>query len=140
VPAIVNLLAADPLGAGRELPPGGDLTPYLRAFHAIDDDPAQLLLVATTADDEVAGTLQLTFIPGLARKGALRGQIEAVRVRPDCRGAGLGQMMIEWAIGEARRRECALVQLTTDKQRTDAHRFYARLGFVNSHEGMKLTL
>jgi GNAT superfamily N-acetyltransferase len=84
--------------------------------------------------------MQLSFLPGLARRGALRAQIEAVRVAESCRGSGLGGAMIGWAIDEARRRGCALVQLTSDKSRTGAHRFYRRLGFVASHEGMKLAL
>lgn len=140
VPAIVDLLAADPLGAARDGAVDGDLSPYRRAFEAIDNDPAQLLLVATTDDDGVVGTMQLTFIPGMARRGALRAQIEAVRVHEDHRGHGLGREMFAWAIDEARRRGCGLVQLTTDKDRTDAHRFYERLGFVASHEGLKLHL
>ena len=89
---------------------------------------------------DVVATLQLSFIPGLARRGALRAQIEAVRVADACRGGGLGAAMMAWAIGEARRRGCALVQLTSDKSRTSAHRFYERLGFVATHEGMKLAL
>jgi GNAT superfamily N-acetyltransferase len=136
VPAIVELLAADPLGATREL---SDPAPYARAFAALDADPAQLLMVAT-AGAEIVGTFQLSFIPGLSRGGALRAQIEAVRVRDDHRSAGLGAEMLEWAIAEARRRGCALVQLTTDKTRPDALRFYERLGFVASHEGLKLAL
>ena len=92
------------------------------------------------ADGRIAGTMQLSFLPGLARRGALRAQIEAVRVAGSQRGSGLGGAMLRWAIGEARRRGCALVQLTTDKSRADAHRFYERLGFVASHEGMKLDL
>ena len=136
VPAIVGLLAADQLGATRE---GGDLAPYLQAFAALDGDPAQLLVVAT-AQDQVVGTLQLTFIPGLARRGALRAQIEAVRVGAAHRAAGLGTAMVGWAVEEARGRGCALVQLTTDKRRTRARRFYERLGFTASHEGMKLFL
>jgi GNAT superfamily N-acetyltransferase len=84
--------------------------------------------------------MQLSFLPGLARRGALRAQIEAVRVRKDFRDRGLGAAMLGWAINESRRRHCALVQLTTDKSRTTAHRFYERLGFVASHEGMKLSL
>ena len=90
--------------------------------------------------DDVVGTCQLSFLPGLARRGAFRAQIEAVRVRADHRGRGLGEGMIAWAIAEAGRRGCALVQLTTDKARTDAHRFYERLGFVPSHVGFKLYL
>lgn len=140
VAPIVDLLAADQLGAYRDGGPGADLAPYHRAFDAIDTDPAQLLLVVTTDSDTVVGTMQLTFIPGMARRGALRAQVEAVRIAADHRGHGLGGAMIEWAIAEARRRDCALVQLTTDKTRTDAHRFYERLGFVASHEGLKLRL
>jgi GNAT superfamily N-acetyltransferase len=138
VPSIVALLAADQLGATRDS--GADLVPYQQAFDAIDADPAQLLLVVTTADGAALGTMQLTFIPGMARRGALRAQIEAVRIGADHRSRGLGKAMLDWAIDEARRRGCALVQLTTDKTRTDAHRFYQRLGFVASHEGLKLHL
>jgi len=140
VRAIVELLAADQLGATRD---GADddeqLEPYRRAFEAIDADPAHLLVVAES-NGEVVGTLQLSFLPGLARHGALRAQIEAVRVRSDRRSSGLGGELMTWAIDEARRRGCALVQLTSDKRRTDAHRFYTRLGFVPSHEGFKLAL
>ena len=138
VPALVALLADDPLGSTRETH-DDDLAPYRRAFALIDGDPAHVLVVAADGDD-VVGTFQLSFLPGLARRGALRAQIEAVRVRADQRGRGLGEAMIGWAIDEARRRECALVQLTTDKARAEAHRFYERLGFVASHEGLKLPL
>jgi GNAT superfamily N-acetyltransferase len=135
VPAIVAMLADDPLGAARERP--GDPR-YAAAFAELDADPRQLLAVAE-AGGEVIGTLQLTFIPGLSRRGATRALIEAVRVRSDQRGGGLGQRLVEWAIEQAKQRGCALVQLTTDASRTDAHRFYARLGFTASHVGMKLT-
>jgi ribosomal protein S18 acetylase RimI-like enzyme len=139
LPAVVALLADDPLGSGRE-GADGDLAPYRRAFEQVDGDPAHLLVVAVDGGDVVVGTLQLSFVPGLARRGALRGQIEAVRVAAGARGAGLGAAMLGWAVDEARRRGCALVQLTTDKSRTDARRFYERLGFVASHDGMKLAL
>jgi GNAT superfamily N-acetyltransferase len=140
VPAIVELLAADQLGANRDGAAGqGDLEPYLCAFRLVDADPAHLLLVAVD-DGSVVATMQLSLLPGLARRGALRAQIEAVRVRADHRSRGLGAALFGWAIAEARRRGCALVQLTTDKSRTDARRFYERLGFVASHEGLKLTL
>jgi GNAT superfamily N-acetyltransferase len=140
VAAIVDLLRDDPLGRSREPPPGEeDLGVYERAFAAIDADPAHLLVVALRGG-EVVGTFQLSFLPGLARRGALRAQLEAVRVREGSRGRGLGVAMIGWAIAEARRRGCALMQLTSDKTRTDAHRFYTRLGFVASHEGLKLPL
>ena len=102
-------------------------------------DPAHLLVVVTEGADVLA-TMQLSFLPGLARRGALRAQIEALRVAAQHRNRGLGAAMLEWAIAEARRRRCALVQLTSDKSRTDAHRFYERLGFVASHEGLKLGL
>lgn len=136
--AVVALLADDPLGSTRE-GQGEDLEPYRRAFRAVDADPGQLLVVAV-AGGEVVGTLQLTFIPGLSRRGALRAQIEAVRVREDLRGHGLGAALLDWAVAHARRRGCALVQLTTDKSRGDARRFYERQGFVASHEGLKLLL
>jgi GNAT superfamily N-acetyltransferase len=139
VSRIVELLADDPLGGAREVSGASDLEPYLRAFAMIDADPDELLVVAEDGED-VVGTMQLSFIPGLSRRGASRAQIEAVRVRQDLRDRGLGHAMFEWAIAEARNRGCSLVQLTSDKSRTDAHRFYERLGFVASHEGMKLAL
>jgi GNAT superfamily N-acetyltransferase len=140
LPALVGLLAADQRGATRDgVRDAADLAAYQRAFRAIDSDPAHLLVVAECGLD-VVGTLQLSFIPGLARRGALRAQIEAVRVADRLRGQGLGSAIFGWAIAESCRRGCSLVQLTTDKSRTDAHRFYERLGFVASHEGLKLAL
>lgn len=136
VPGIVAMLADDELGAGRERQ--GDPA-YLTAFDAVAADPNQLLVVADV-DGTAVGTLQLTFIPGLSRQGAVRAQIEAVRIRSDQRGGGLGGELIGWAIETARQRGCALVQLTTDVSRTDAHRFYQRFGFQPSHVGMKLAL
>ena len=137
LPAVLALLAADRLGAHRESP--DDLAPYHAALAAIDADPAQLLVVAV-ADHLVIGVFQLTVIPGLARRGALRAHIEAVRIAREYRGRGLGAAMMRWALDEARRRGCTLAQLTSDKARPDAHRFYERLGFVASHEGFKLAL
>lgn len=134
VEAIVDMLADDPLGASRERP--GDPR-YAEAFAALDTDPRQLLAVAELAG-AVVGTLQLTFVPGLSRVGSTRALIEAVRVRSDQRGGGLGKRMIDWAIDEAKQAGCALIQLTTDASRVDAHRFYERLGFQASHVGMKL--
>jgi GNAT superfamily N-acetyltransferase len=141
LPALVRLLADDPLGAGREgsTDDAADLAPYRRACALVDADPAHLLVVAEAGADVVA-TLQLSVVPGLSRKGALRAQIEAVRVRPDHRGRGLGAALFGWTIEEARRRGCALVQLTTDTSRGEARRFYERLGFVASHTGLKLQL
>jgi GNAT superfamily N-acetyltransferase len=139
VAAIVELLRDDVLGRTREDPsrPGAEL--YMTSFAAIDADPHQLLVVAADAT-EIVGTLQLGFIPGLARSGAWRGQIEAVRVASTRRGCGIGKEMIEWAIAQCRHRGCRHVQLTTDKRRTDAHRFYEGLGFVASHVGYKLAI
>jgi len=138
LPALVALLADDPLGAGREHG-DGDLGAYRTAFDRVDGDPAHLLLVAVQGET-VVGTLQLSLVPGLSRGGALRGQLEAVRVAAGARGHGLGAAMIGWAVDEAGRRGATLVQLTTDKSRAGARRFYERLGFVASHEGMKLPL
>lgn len=149
VQQVVALLADDQLGASRDgAADERGLEPYLSAFEAIDADPAHLLLVAVAVlhrdDDDrcadVVATMQLSFLPGLARRGALRAQLEAVRVAAAHRSSGLGTAMVGWAVEEARRRGCALVQLTTDKRRTDAHRFYERLGFAATHEGMKLHL
>lgn len=137
VAGIVAMIADDQLGATREST--DDLTPYLEAFERIDADPNQLLMVAER-NDELVGTLQLTIIPGLSRRGSSRGLIEAVRVAAPARGAGLGTTLIQWAIEESRTRGCTLVQLTSDKSRTAAHRFYDRLGFLNTHEGFKLKL
>jgi GNAT superfamily N-acetyltransferase len=131
------MLIDDQLGSTRDST--DDLNPYLKAFEEIDTDPNQLLVVADDGTGAV-GTLQLTIIPGLARHGALRGHVEAVRVCSDKRGAGLGGKLMDWAIEESRRRGCALVQLTSSSSRVDAHRFYQRLGFVASHRGFKLRL
>ncbi|GAA2523754.1 MULTISPECIES: GNAT family N-acetyltransferase [Streptomyces] len=137
VPAIVAMLADDPLGAQRESP--DDLTPYVTALERLSSDPNQRLVVAVR-EGRVVGTLQLTFIPGLSRRGATRSLIEGVRIHAEERGSGLGSRLIEWAIDESRKEGCQLVQLTTDKSRTDAHRFYERLGFTASHTGFKLQL
>ncbi|WBC14759.1 GNAT family N-acetyltransferase [Micromonospora sp. WMMA1998] len=137
LPAVLALLADDVLGRDRDLPEVD--AAYERAFADLDADPRNHLVVAEV-DGEPAGCFQLTYIPGLGRHGAERCLIESVRVRSDLRGRGLGRVMMRWAIDQARARGCALVQLTTDKQRADAHRFYRGLGFVASHEGMKLAL
>ncbi|MFD0267097.1 GNAT family N-acetyltransferase [Streptomyces sp. NPDC127106] len=137
LPAIVAMLADDPLGATRESP--DDLTPYLAAYRRLAADPHQHVVVAVRAR-RVVGTLQLTIVPGLSRKGATRSIIEGVRVHADERGSGLGTRFIEWAIEQSRREDCQLVQLTSDVTRADAHRFYERLGFTPSHIGFKLTL
>jgi GNAT superfamily N-acetyltransferase len=139
ITAIIALLADDGLGRQREDANSPPNPKYLEAFQAIDADPHQLQVVAALGD-EVIGTMQLTFIPGLSRKGAWRGQIEGVRIRATHRGSGLGRQMFEWAIDQCRAKGCDLVQLTTDRKRLDAHRFYEKLGFAGSHIGYKLTL
>jgi GNAT superfamily N-acetyltransferase len=140
LPGLVAMIAADQHAAVRDgIRDDADLARYRAALHAIDADPAHLLVVAEVAGT-VVGTFQLSFVPGLARRGSLRAQVEAVRLDGSWRGRGLGTALMRWAVEESRRRGCSLVQLTTDKRRTDAHRFYERLGFVASHEGMKLLL
>ena len=139
VPAIVALLADDKLGSPRENTALPLDERYVAAFRALAADANQQLVVVVDGE-EVIGTLQLSFIPGIARLGAWRGQIEAVRIAAHRRDAGLGQKVFEWAIAACRARGCNLVQLTTDKSRADAHRFYEKLGFVASHVGYKLAL
>lgn len=137
VPSIVALLADDPLGARREDP--ADTGAYLAAFAVIDADPHQFLAVARR-DGRVVGTLQLTFVPGLSHRGATRAQVEAVRVHADERGGGLGTEMMAWAEARAREHGAAMLQLTSDATREDAHRFYERLGYAASHVGLKKRL
>lgn len=143
LPAIVRLLADDSMGAGRERQ--GDMDSYERAFEAIDADPCHVLVVGELAPQGAVGgplvaTFQIIFLPGISRQGAWRSQIEGVRVAASARGQGIGARMMQWAIEESRRRGCTLMQLTTHKSRTAAHRFYQRLGFAADHEGMKLPL
>lgn len=139
LPAIIAMLADDALGSAREdwsVPPAAA---YVEAFGAVDADPNQCLAVAVK-DEQVVGCLQITFVPGLSRLGMWRGQIESVRIHADFRGSGLGREMLLWAIEQCRARRCGLVQLATDKSRSEALRFYESLGFEASHEGMKLGL
>jgi GNAT superfamily N-acetyltransferase len=137
VPRLVDLLIE---GASRALDEAlADDPVYARAFAAIDADPNQLLLVGEQ-DGEVVATLQVTFLQYLLHRGRKVALVEAVRVAAPLRGLGIGAQLLGAAIDEAKGRGCARVQLTTNKQRLDAHRFYARLGFVASHEGMKLQL
>ncbi len=136
---LVKMLADDSLGAQRENPELPLSDDYLQAFSAIDSDTNNELVVAEKAD-QIIGMLQLTFIPYLTHQGSWRCLIEGVRIDKTHRGQGLGQQLFEWAINRAKQRGCTLVQLTSDKQRPDAIRFYQALGFVASHEGFKLKL
>ncbi|MBY4608556.1 GNAT family N-acetyltransferase [Rhizobium sp. 9T] len=138
--AIVRLLADDDLGSAREIVSDPIDARYLSAFAAIEADANQMLAVASDADDQLVGCLQLSFIPGLSRAGMWRGQIESVRIARGFRGSGLGSEFIEWAIAQCVERGCGLVQLTSDKTRVDSIRFYGKLGFVASHEGLKRNL
>lgn len=141
VPGLAALVGADPISAARGDSGEGDLVDYDRAFAALDADPHQLLVVVTRAGDETpVATMQRTLIPGFTRRGAWRSELEAVHVAGHLRGRGLGQRLVQWAVDEARARGCVLVQLTSLHERHDAHRFYARLGFVASHVGFKLPL
>lgn len=137
LPTLVAMLADDHLGAAREAI--DNLTPYQQALAAMNADSNQYQAVAVLGD-EVVGMMQLVLIPGLSHKGSTRLLIEAVRVRADLRGGGIGGQMITWAIDYARQHDCRLVELTTHKSRQAAHRFYERLGFEQSHCGYKLLL
>ena len=137
LPVLVAMLRDDVLGAGREQ---DDMEPYEAAFEAIDRDPNHFLMVVRATDGEIVGMMQLTLLPGLARGAATRLQIEGVRVAASQRGTGLGAAMFNWAHDLGRQSGASIAQLTTDKIRADAHRFYDRLGYESSHEGMKKAL
>ncbi len=140
VPHIVQLLANDKLGKQRENYQDPLPEEYYQAFSRIEQDHNQELMVIEDDEKSIIGTLQLSFIPYLSWCGTTRAQIEAVRIREDQRGKGIGKKLFQWAIRRARERKALLVQLTTDKQRPEALRFYEKLGFKASHEGMKLHL
>lgn len=138
LPRIVHLLADDRFGAGREL----DVSPlpysYARGFRAMQAQGGRVILAVL--DGDVVGCLQLNILHGVSQQGQSRAQVEGVRVDSTCRGAGIGAAMMRHAMAEARIAGCAILQLTTRADRTEAQAFYARLGFVHSHAGMKLTL
>ena len=138
VETIVKMLADDALGGPR----GRLETPlpaaYLAAFERVDRDPNLTLVVAEGEGGSVVGCLQLCILPGLSSQGASRGLIEDVRVASDCRGRGIGEQLVRWALAEARNRGCRLVELLTHHTRVDAQRFYERLGFVRNHVGMTI--
>ncbi|PTS90278.1 GNAT family N-acetyltransferase [Flavobacterium sp. HMWF030] len=140
LPEIIRLLSDDALGQGREdfqlpLPHA-----YIKAFEKIDADPSQELIAVTNEAGDLVGTMQLSFIQYLTYQGGVRAQIESVRIRREDRGKGFGRLMFEWAIERSRQRGAHLVQLTTDKKRPEAVKFYESLGFMPTHEGMKLHL
>lgn len=139
---LVALLADDVLGRERETRETEEaaLAPYARALAAIDRDPAHLLLTARDADGALVATMQLTLLPSLSRSGTTRLQIEAVRVAATVRGGGLGTALMTWALDWGREHGASLAQLTTDRARPHAHRFYERLGFTPSHVGFKVPL
>ncbi|MEX2336624.1 MAG: GNAT family N-acetyltransferase [Fulvivirga sp.] len=138
VPRIVELIANDPLGKARERYEDPLPQQYYKAFEHIDADPNQELMVLTDDKEEIIGTLQLSFIQYLTYQGGIRAQIEAVRIKDNLRGKGLGRKMFQWAIDRAKERDAHLLELTTDKLRPEAIKFYERLGFKASHEGMKI--
>ncbi|MGD1892808.1 MAG: GNAT family N-acetyltransferase [Cyclobacteriaceae bacterium] len=137
VKAIVGMLADDELGSQRENFTDPLPDSYYSAFENISRDPNQELIVVED-QGEIIGTLQLSFIQYLTYQGGIRAQIEAVRIKRDRRGQGLGEQMFRWAIDRTRERGAHLLQLTTDKQRPEAIKFYEKLGFVATHKGMKL--
>lgn len=140
VAAIVALLADDPMGGGRELVSDPPAEGYLSAFERIEAEPRVLLAVAEDDAGAVVGTLQLTFIPGMSNRGGELALLSAVRIASGRRGQGLGGEMVAWALDEARRRGCGIIELLTHNSRVEAQRFYARLGFTPSHVGMRRRL
>ncbi|KUM33612.1 GNAT family N-acetyltransferase [Arthrobacter sp. EPSL27] len=140
--ALMRLLADDPISAARgDQADNSDTAAYQSALTEIVADPANELLVVVNEANESIATMQLTRIPGMARRGSTRLLVEAVRVRSDTRSAGVGSAMMRWVTDSAAPAMAAsLVQLTSDEARQDAHRFYERLGFVGSHRGFKYTV
>jgi len=138
VATIIKMLANDKLGQQREVLHDPLPKQYYQAFEKINADPNQELIVVENEEQEIIGTLQLSFLQYLTYQGGIRAQIEAVRIREDQRGKGIGEKMFVWAIEQSKLRSAHLLQLTTDKKRPDALRFYEKLGFKASHEGMKL--
>jgi ribosomal protein S18 acetylase RimI-like enzyme len=138
VGTIVAMLADDPLGSARERLENPLPQCYFQAFEAVDRDPNVQLVVAQDGNANVVGCLQLCILPGLSSQGASRALIEDVRVATACRSRGIGEQLVQWAVAEARKRGCKLVELLTHQTRIDAQRFYVRLGFQPSHVGMTL--
>lgn len=139
LPFIVGLIASDPVADRRDPAAPGDAAHQRAGFRAIAEDPNHALYVAEMAGEPV-GSFQLSFLPVVARRAAWRGMVESVRVAPELQGQGIGAAMMDFAIARCRERGCSLVQLMSDANRPDAHRFYERLGFTPSHSGFKLVL
>ncbi|WP_143309442.1 GNAT family N-acetyltransferase [Chitinophaga vietnamensis] len=140
LPAIIKMLTTDNFGAAKDIATDPLPALYYEAFDNISRNPMQELIVAEDENGEVVGTLQLTFIQYVAHQGGIRALVEHVRVREDKRGQRIGEKMFQWVIERSREKGAYLVQLTSDKRRKDAIRFYERLGFKDSHAGMKLVL
>jgi GNAT superfamily N-acetyltransferase len=138
VPFIVKMIAEDKLGSLREDYKNPLPEKYFQAFNKINNDPNQELIVVVDDNTEIIGTLQLSFIQYLTYQGGIRAQIEGVRVREDKRGSGIGEKLFNWGITRAKERGAHLIQLTSDKKRPEAIKFYKALGFVDSHEGFKI--
>lgn len=139
LPFIVKLLTDDAVRATDDRPDEPFHPRYVASLRELETDPNQMMMLAMLGDETV-GTIQLTFIPGISGLGTKRCLVEAVHIAPTHRSKGLGSQMIQWAIEQARQRGCGMVQLTSNKKRLDAHRFYERLGFLKSHEGFKYYL
>ena len=139
LPFIVKLLTEDAVRVTDDRPDEPFHPRYVAALRELEADPNQMMMVAML-DGETVGTIQLTFIPGISGLGTRRCLVEAVHISPAHRSKGLGSEMIRWSIEQARERGCGMVQLTSNKKRLDAHRFYERLGFLESHEGFKYYL
>ena len=138
VAAIVGMLADDPLGSGRERIEDPLPASYFQAFAAVDSSELIQLVVAEARGGSVVGCLQLCILPGISSQGASRGLIEDVRVATHCRSRGIGEQLVQWALGEARAKGCKMVELLTHNTRVDAQRFYKRLGFQASHVGVTI--
>ncbi len=139
LPFIIGLIVEDSVVDTGDDPTDAMHTDYRNSLAAIDADPNQEMLIAEL-DGEPVGCVQLTYIPGLMRRGMWRGLVEVVHIRADRRNLGLGSKMMEEVVARCRAHGCGMIQLTSNKQRLDAHRFYERLGFNKSHEGFKLYL
>lgn len=135
VAAIVAMLADDRLGSARERVEDPLPAAYYEAFALVERDE-NLQLVVAESEGRVVGCLQLAILPGISSQGGMRGLLEDVRVASDCRSRGIGEQLVQWAVAEAKARGCNLVELLTHQTRTDAQRFYKRLGFTSSHVGM----